>query len=151
MTSSARFIGKLPLVRLLQLLEAASPDLDSTLTATLDVMTVLRLIYIFSRLRPNTKCSHLRCKKYKQMLECFRKAGQRVKNMNNGDKLVSAVMNNGHGEITAEVVSAVSKNNGFDEAWLSEVFDKKHKGVTHRVSTRIEGLSLSTLQSSACW
>ena len=85
------------------------------------------------------------------MLECFRKAGQRVKNMNNGDKLLSAVMNNGHGEITAEVVSGVSKNNGFDEAWLSEVFDKKNKDVTHRVSTRIEGLSLSTLQSSACW
>ena len=82
MTTSATFLGKLPVVRFLQLLEAANPELDSTLTANLDVNTVLRLIYLLSRIRPDTKASMLRCRTYKAMFESFRKASQRGKELN---------------------------------------------------------------------
>eukprot|EP00974_Lingulodinium_polyedra_P092570 8968368-Lingulodinium_polyedra.AAC.1 len=64
-TTSAKFLGKLPKVRLLQMLEASSTELDSTLTANLEQDDLCRLIYIVCKIRPNTKTAHLRVKNYK--------------------------------------------------------------------------------------
>ena len=127
MTTSATFLGKLLVVRLLQLLEAANAELDSTLTANLDVNTILRLIYLFSRIRPDTKASMLRCRTYKAMFESSRKAYHGVKHLNNADTLMSSIMNVACGEITAEQVFTVSSTICFQEAWLEEVFHKKDK------------------------
>ena len=58
-TGSAKFLGKLLKVRVLQMLEASSRELYSTLTAHLEPGALCRLIYIVCKLRPNTKTAHL--------------------------------------------------------------------------------------------
>jgi hypothetical protein len=68
-TRSATMIGKLPKIRVLQLAEASNRALDSTLTASITIESALRLIYLFSRVRPNTPCVHLRVKTYKKMMD----------------------------------------------------------------------------------
>jgi hypothetical protein len=53
LTTSATVLIKLPRKRILQVLESAAPEvLDATVTANLDLETVGRLIYIFTRIRP---------------------------------------------------------------------------------------------------
>lgn len=65
LTRSAIFLGKLPKVRLLQLVEACNREVDSTLTADLETEDLTRLIYILTRVKPQTKCVLLRVKTYK--------------------------------------------------------------------------------------
>ena len=64
-TSSSKFIGRLPKLQLQELCESASGALDSTLTANLDEPTLCRLLYMATRVRPNTKICNLRAKGYK--------------------------------------------------------------------------------------
>lgn len=64
-TSSAKFIARLPKTRLQELCESACADLDSTLTANVDEPTLCRLLYMSARIRPNTKICNLRAKSYK--------------------------------------------------------------------------------------
>jgi len=101
--------------------------MDSTLTANLEAKTVLRLIYIFTRIRPDTKCDKLRCRRYKEMLDCFRKAGQRVQKTVSWDVVLGHLTSNGRGEIKEGVVIAMARDSCFDETWLDEVFDPKGK------------------------
>ena len=64
-TSSAKFIARLPKTRLQELCESACADLASTLTANLDEPTLCRLLYMSARIRPNTKICNLRATSYK--------------------------------------------------------------------------------------
>ena len=59
LTRSATFLWKLPLVRLQQMVEAACPELDASAIATTTAADLARLLYIFAKLQPHTRCSNL--------------------------------------------------------------------------------------------
>ena len=123
-TRSAQLIGKLPKIRVMQLVEASNRALDSTLTAHITVESCLRLIYLFSRVRPNTPCSHLRVKTYKKMMEKFSNANKRLKSRIDFGKLLDS-LHDDVGLLSEGSIAQIAEEAEFQQEWLDDCFSKK--------------------------
>ena len=127
-------MAKLPKVRLQQVLEKAHPSLDSLFTASMDVCTLCRLLFLVTRTKPNTKAASLRAKSYKELGAKFQKAAERVA-MSMGqdrfDRMVQDIVTSPTARIQelAEVT-----HDGFKEEWLLEALSKKRARAGQLVS-----------------
>ena len=78
LTRSATNLGKLPVVRLQQLVEGACKELDPSATASASPSDLSRLLYMLTKLRPNVRTTSLRAKNYKQLKDRIKNAAARV-------------------------------------------------------------------------
>jgi hypothetical protein len=128
-TRSAKMIGKLPKIRVLQLVEAAYRAFDSTLTASITIESALRLIFLFSRVRPNTPCVHLRVKTYKKMMDKFSQANKRLKSRMDMGMLFDSLLDD-VGMLNESLIAQKAAEANFEQVWLDDCLKKKAEGWT---------------------
>ena len=135
-------------MRLLSLLEKAEPSMDATMTAILDTPSIAHLVYIFTKLRPNTRVCDLRAKDYKALGKKFRDAGERVRKFMQVDAIVSRMTSGPSRELDPVLIAQAATENHFQDSWLAEVFDKKKKKVSADSSA---GIQQQTLTQTFNW
>jgi hypothetical protein len=77
-TGSASILHALPKTRRAQLLEHIDPRLDAALTADLDTESISKILWMLTKVKPNTKIADLRVKRYDQLGSLMRRAAVRV-------------------------------------------------------------------------
>ena len=116
LTRSATYLGKLPGVRLQQLVETACKDLDPSATASADASDLSRLLYILTKLRPDVRASSLRTKNYKHLKARVKTAAARVAAARLPD--LSAAYPGG--ELDPVALQQMAAAAGFQEGWLEQ-------------------------------
>lgn len=147
LTRSATCLAKLPKVRLQQAVESACRSLDATATANCSAEDLSRLLYVFTKLRPNIKCTSLRAKSYKTLMNAMTKAGERVGKAMQAAQVLERVMP--RGELIPDVLKEVAASQGFEEAWLEEVFaPPKKRKLQQALVTETYNLTLTRCGNS---
>ena len=118
----AVFLGKLPKIRLAELVEASTEDFDSVFTAHMEREDLCRLIWMSTGVRPNARAQNFRTKSYKELGEKFKVARSRMtKRMGKEafDKMIERIMNNQYD------LKRIAADMGYDEEWWSCCMVKK--------------------------
>ena len=87
-TSSATFLLSVPKSRRAQLLESLSSRFDAAVTADMSSDDINKLIWLLTKLKPLTKLSDLRVKRYSDLVTLMKQAMQRVGDQRGSDVLV---------------------------------------------------------------
>ena len=117
LTRSATYLGKLPVVRLQQLVEGACKELDPSATASASPSDLSRLLYMLTKLRPNVRTTSLRAKNYKQLKDRIKNAAARVAKAS----LPAITDLYPGGELDVAALQRMAAAAGFQQAWLEEV------------------------------
>ena len=122
--AGARFIMKLPKVRLQQLIEAVHPHLDAIFTSDIEVASLCRILWMTTGTRPNTHCRHYRVKTYRQLCQKMRGASERIASCMGGAEQFNVLVRN---IISTKDITNLAGQQGFDEQWLAECNKKATK------------------------
>ena len=88
-TSSATFLPSLPKSRRAQLLESLSGRFDAAVTADMSSEDINKLIWLITKLKPLTKISDLRVRRYADLVGIMKLAKQRVGDQRGTDPLTT--------------------------------------------------------------
>ena len=132
------------------MVEAACPELDASATATTTAADLPRLLYIFAKLQPHTRCSNLRVKSYKALMKLVSKAAERVGKHLQHDFVLNSMMFDG--ELKADKIAEAARSKGFQDEWLTgPVKKKKSSDGGKKQACLTETLSLTlTMSASMC-
>lgn len=126
-TSSATFISTLPRARRTQLLECIDKRLDAALLSDVPSEVVNKFLWLVTRVKPNTRVSELRVRRYKDLAALFRRAAARIRQSRSeagrDDDIIAAVC--ASEQHASEIINAAAAAAGWQDEFAST---KKQRG-----------------------
>jgi len=125
-TGSASILHALPKTRRAQLLEHIDPRLDAALTADLDTESISKILWMLTKVKPNTKIADLRVKRYDQLGSLMSRAAVRVASTPGHTDLLD--------RIGADLLEVNKGAAGM--GWLDEFLKPPQKATTKGATTK---------------
>ena len=131
LTSSATHICELPTNRLQKFVTACHAEYDSIITSEFDRPELAKLVFLFSKIKPNMPISKFQAKDYKQATIKVVEHMRRRRRGMGGAEFEAMVKLLDSGGLNPQNIASVSKRYGFEDEWMDLAKFKKKGKLAH--------------------